>query len=83
MSEFASEPRNLRLTLTIDGIKLYSSINSKYSYWLVMLVNYHGYAWERMLTLLISGPKQLENGIDVFLERLIDYLIFLWIKKLK
>lgn len=31
-----------------------------------------------MLTLLISGPKQPGNDIDVYLEPLIDYLKELW-----
>lgn len=36
-----------------------------------------------MLTLLISGPKQPENEIDVYLEHLVDNLKLLWATGIK
>jgi len=39
--EFGNEERNLRLTLSTDGINLHSEINSKYSCWPVILTTYN------------------------------------------
>ncbi|KAL6137821.1 hypothetical protein ACLB2K_063110 [Fragaria x ananassa] len=55
-----------------------------YSCWPVILVTYNLPLWLcmkrkfMMLTLLISGPKQPGNDIDVYLQPLIDYLKLLW-----
>ncbi|CAL9002533.1 unnamed protein product [Prunus brigantina] len=63
--DFGSEPRNL-------------------SCWPVILVTYNlppELCMKRkfiMLTLLISGPKQPGNDIDIYLEPLIDDLALLW-----
>ena len=81
---FASEPRNLRLALSADGINPHSSLSSRYSCWPVILVTYNLPPWLcmkrkfMMLTLLISGPKQPDNDIDVYLAPLIDDLRLLW-----
>ena len=81
---FANEPRNIRLALCTDGINPHTSLSSKYSCWLVMLVIYNLPPWLCMkrkftlLTLLISGPKQPGNDIDVYLAPLIDDLKTLW-----
>ncbi|KAI5349930.1 hypothetical protein L3X38_002821 [Prunus dulcis] len=78
--EFGNEPRNLRLALSSDGFNPHSSLSSRYSCWPVILVTYNLPPWLcmkrkfMMLTLLISGPKQPENDIDVYLEPLIDDL---------
>ncbi|BFG30193.1 hypothetical protein CerSpe_164670 [Prunus speciosa] len=82
--DFGNEPRNLRLALSSDGFNPHSSLSSRYSCWPVMLVTYNLPPWLcmkrkfMMLTLLISGPKQPENDIDVYLEPLIDDLKSLW-----
>jgi hypothetical protein len=82
--EFAAENRNLRLGLSADGINPHSSMSSRYSCWPVILVTYNLPPWLcmkrkfMMLTLLISGPKQPGNDIDIYLEPLIDDLITLW-----
>ena len=81
---FAPEPRNLRLALSADGINPHSSLSSRYSCWQVILVTYNLPPWlcmKRnfiMLTLLISGLKQPDNDIDVYLEPLIDDMRLLW-----
>ncbi|KAI5350142.1 hypothetical protein L3X38_003033 [Prunus dulcis] len=78
--EFGNEPRNLRLALSSDGFNPHSSLSSRYSCWPVILVTYNLPPWLcmkrkfMMLTLLISGPKQPRNDIDVYLEPLIDDL---------
>ncbi|XP_042404585.1 uncharacterized protein LOC121994707 [Zingiber officinale] len=81
---FESEPRNLRLALATDGINPHSNLSSRYSCWPIMLVNYNlppNMCMKRkyiMLTMLISGPKQPGNDIDVYLEVLVEYLQRLW-----
>ena len=82
--EFSTEKRNLRLGLSADGINPHSNLSSKHSSWPVVLVIYNLPPWlcmKRkfvMLTLLISGPKQPGNDIDVYLAPLIDDLKMLW-----
>ncbi|CAL9004428.1 unnamed protein product [Prunus brigantina] len=82
--EFGKEPRNLILALSSDGFNPHSSLSSRYSCWPVILVIYNLPPWLcmkwkfMMLTLLISGPKQPGNDIDVYLETLIDDLKSLW-----
>ncbi|XP_028081537.1 uncharacterized protein LOC114282940 [Camellia sinensis] len=81
---FASNPRNLRLGLSADGFNPFANLSSKYSCWPVMLVTYNLLSWlcmakeNIMLTLLIPGPKQPGNNIDVYLEWLVENLIELW-----
>ncbi|KAI5316905.1 hypothetical protein L3X38_036612 [Prunus dulcis] len=83
--KFGNEPRNLRLALSSDGFNPHSSLSSRYSCWPVILVTYNLPPWLcmkrkfMMLTLLISGPKQPGNDIDVYLEPLIDDLKSLWV----
>lgn len=82
--DFASEPRNLRLARSSDGINPHSSLSSRYSCWPVILVTYNlppELCMKRkfmILTLLISGPRQLGNDIDVYLEPLAEDLRTLW-----
>ncbi|KAL6276900.1 hypothetical protein ACE6H2_020501 [Prunus campanulata] len=82
--DFGNEPRNLRLALSSDGFNPHSSLSRRYSCWPVMLVTYNLPPWLcmkrkfMMLTILISGPKQPGNDIDVYLEPLIDDLKSLW-----
>ena len=81
---FGSDPRNLRLGLSADGINPHTTLSSKYSCWPVMLVIYNLPPWLCMkrkftlLTMLISGPRQPGNDIDVYLAPLIDDLNSLW-----
>lgn len=81
---FSDESRNLRLAVAADGINPYRSFSSRHSTWPVTLITYNLPPWlcmKRkyiMLTLLISGPKQPGNDIDVYLEPLVDDLKLLW-----
>ncbi|KAF7128000.1 hypothetical protein RHSIM_Rhsim11G0005200 [Rhododendron simsii] len=81
---FSAVPRNLRLGLAIDGFNPFWNLSLTYSCWLVMLVMYNLPPWLWMkkenilLTLLILGPKQLGNDIDVYLQPLIKDLQILW-----
>ncbi|XP_042419324.1 uncharacterized protein LOC122007859 [Zingiber officinale] len=82
--DFGSETRNIRLTLAADGINPHSNLSSHYSCWPIMLATYNlppDMCMKRkfiMLTMLISGPKQPGNDIDVYLEVLVDDLQLLW-----
>lgn len=82
--DFAFEIRNVRFALYSDGINPFGTLSSQYSCWLVILINYNLpplLCMKRkflMLSLLISGPRQLGNDIDVYLAPLIDDLKILW-----
>ncbi|XP_073153787.1 uncharacterized protein [Henckelia pumila] len=82
--DFASEPRNLRLAISADGVNPQSLMISAYNCWPVLMITYNLPPWlcmKRkfvMLTLLISGPRQPGNDIDVYLAPLIDDLKCLW-----
>ncbi|XP_013624411.1 PREDICTED: uncharacterized protein LOC106330502 [Brassica oleracea var. oleracea] len=84
--KFAAEERNIRLGLSTDGFNPFSMQNIKYSCWPVLLVNYNlppNLCMKKeniMLTLLIPGPQQPGNSIDVYLESLIEDLNQLWSK---
>lgn len=83
-ASFASEPRNLRLGLSSDGFNPFGDFSSRYSCWPVILVTYNlppSLCMSKehlMLTLLIPGPKQPGNDIDVYLQPLVDDLKELW-----
>ena len=82
--EFGRESRNLCLNLYTDGINPHGDLSSKYNTWHVLLVIYNLPSWlcmKRkyiMLSLLISGPKQPGNDIDVYLAPLVEDLKLLW-----
>ncbi|XP_074283399.1 uncharacterized protein LOC141607949 [Silene latifolia] len=84
--EFGKEPRNLRLALSTDGMNPYGSLSSQHSTWPVLLAIYNlpPYLCMKrkylMLSLLISGPKEPGNDIDVYLAPLLDDLRILWDK---
>nr|XP_017229022.1 PREDICTED: uncharacterized protein LOC108204204 [Daucus carota subsp. sativus] len=82
---FGSEPRNLRLALAADGINPHNNgLTNRYSCWPVTLVTYNLPPWLcmkrkfMMLTILVSGPHEPGNNIDVFLQPLVDDLKKLW-----
>ena len=83
--EFGSEARNLRLALAADGINPHNNgLNNRYSCWPVVLTTYNLPPWlcmKRkflMLTILVSGPHEPGNNLDVYLQPLIDDLKKLW-----
>ncbi|KAL8114339.1 hypothetical protein AgCh_021260 [Apium graveolens] len=82
--DFSSDPRNLRLDLSSDGFNPFRSYNLDYSCWPILISIYNLPPWlcmKRkyiMLCWLISGPTQLGNDIDVFLQPLINDLKKLW-----
>ncbi|KAL7588025.1 hypothetical protein Lser_V15G35834 [Lactuca serriola] len=82
--EFGKEMRNIRFGLSSDGINPFGNISSRHSTWLVLLCIYNLPPWlcmKRkyiMMSLLIQGPRQPSNDIDVYLSPLIDDLKTLW-----
>nr|GEY04550.1 hypothetical protein [Tanacetum cinerariifolium] len=85
-SDFAAEPRNVRLGLAADSFNPFSNLSQSYSIWPVILTTYNLPPWlcmkesYFMLTLLIPGPKSPGKDIDVYLRPLIDDLKVLWAK---
>ncbi|XP_021819878.1 uncharacterized protein LOC110761654 [Prunus avium] len=81
---FGLDPRNIRFGLCTDGFNPFQDLSSRYSCWPVILVIYNLPPWlcmskeSLMLTLLIPGPKQPGNDIDIYLAPLIDDLKDLW-----
>ena len=82
--EFSEDPRNLRFALASDGINPHGVQRTTYSTWPVILMNYNlppNLIMKRkfmMLSMLIGGPSQPENDIDVYLAPLIEDLKHLW-----
>jgi hypothetical protein len=83
--EFASEERNIRLGMALDGVNPYSNQSLSHSTWPVILLNYNLPPWlitKRfflMLVLIIPGKESVTSeNIDVYLAPLIEELQQLW-----
>ncbi|XP_017239687.1 uncharacterized protein LOC108212475 [Daucus carota subsp. sativus] len=83
--EFGRESRNLRLVLSADGINPHNNgLTNRYTCWPVVLTTYNLPLWlcvKRkflMLSILVPGPHEPGNNIDVYLQPLIDDLKQLW-----
>jgi len=83
-TEFGGESRNLRLGVSTDGMSPFGSMSSQHSTWPVLICIYNLPPWlcmKRryiMMSLLIQGPRQPGNDIDVYLAPLIEDLQKLW-----
>ncbi|XP_072087304.1 uncharacterized protein [Arachis hypogaea] len=83
-SNFALEPRNIRLGLCSDGFTPNIQFSKPYSCWPVIVIPYNlppGMCMKDpylFLTCLIPGPNNPKANIDVFLGPLIDELNELW-----
>ena len=82
--DFAVDSRNLRLAILIYGINPHSSLSKRHSCWPVIMITYNLPPWLcmkrkfMMLSLLILGPQQPDNDIDIYLPPLIEDLKTLW-----
>ena len=82
--DFGVEPRNIRFGLSTDGMNPFGNMSSRHSTWPVTLCMYNLPPWLCMkrkyilMSLLIQGPKQPGNDIDVFLAPLVEDLAILW-----
>ena len=81
---FSREVRNIRFGLSTDGMNPFGDMGSRHSTWPVTLCVYNLPPWlcmKRkyiMMPLLIQGPRQPGNDIDVYLRPLVDDLLLLW-----
>jgi len=82
--QFDNDPRNIRFALSADGMNPYGEFGSAHSTWHVTLCMFNLPPWlclKRkfiMMPVLIEGPKEPGNDIDVFLQPLMDDLLLLW-----
>ena len=82
--QFDNDPRNIRFALSADGMNPYGEFGSAHSTWPVTLCMFNLPPWlclKRkfiMMPVLIEGPKEPSNDIDVFLQPLMDDLLLLW-----
>ena len=77
------EVHNLSLGLHTVGMNPFGNLSSQHSTWPILLVIYNLSPWlcmKRyiMLSLLLSGPKQPSNDIDVYLASLVEDLRKMW-----
>ena len=83
--DFAVEKRNVRLCLASDGFNPFTNMSRRYSLWPVMTVVYNLPPWMcmkqtyTMMSLLIPGPTEPGNDIDVYMQPLIEELKDLWV----
>ena len=82
--EFGADARNIRFGLSTDGMNPFGEMSSSHSTWPVTLCIYNLPPWlcmKRkfiMMPVLIQGPQQPGNDIDVYLQPLFDDLLTLW-----
>jgi hypothetical protein len=82
--EFTDDARNLRFGLSTDGMNPFGEQSCSHSTWLVTLCICNLPPWlcmKRkfiMMPVLIQGPKQPGNNIDVYLRPLVEELKQLW-----
>ncbi|KAJ8761601.1 hypothetical protein K2173_004377 [Erythroxylum novogranatense] len=81
---FAVESRNVRLGLSTDGFQPFGQSGQQYSSWPVIITPYNLPPWMCMkeaymfLTVIVSGPTNPKQKIDVYLQPLILELQHLW-----
>jgi hypothetical protein len=74
--DFSNDPRNIRFRHITLGMSLFGEMRNPHSMWPVIMCMFNLPLWlchkrkYLLLTTLISSPKQVGNGIDVFLELL-------------
>ena len=85
-SNFAEDLRNIRFGLSTDGFNPFGVFSSSHSTWPVTLCMFNLPPWMSMkwkfimIPIIIQGPKQPGNDIDVYLRPLIEDLQTLWKK---
>jgi hypothetical protein len=82
--DFATEPRNVRISLATDGFTPFGQIASSYSCWIVFVIPYNlppslYMKYEFIfLCLIIPGPDHPGKKLNVMLKHLIEELKELW-----
>src|SRR3954469_20732662 len=83
-AEFGGDPRNVWFGLSVDDINPFGEQRSNHNTWPVSLCMYNLPPWKCMkqkfimMPVLIQGPKQPGNEIDVYLRPLVEELLQLW-----
>jgi hypothetical protein len=82
--DFERDARNIRFGLSTDGFNPFGEFSSGHSTWPVTLCMFNLPPWMCMkrkfimMPVVIQGPKQPGNDIDVYLKPLVDELLLLW-----
>ena len=82
--EFGKDPRNVRFGMSTDGINPFGNMSSRHSTWPVVIWMYNLPPWLCMkrkyihLSMLIQGPKQPGNDLNVYQQLFKDELDQLW-----
>jgi hypothetical protein len=83
--DFATEPRNVKLGLAIDGVNPFEDKNNVWSTWLVLFLIYNLPPWLvtkkffMLLSIIILGPDNVKSAnFDVLITSLIEELQELW-----
>nr|AAX92860.1 transposon protein, putative, CACTA, En/Spm sub-class [Oryza sativa Japonica Group]ABA92603.1 transposon protein, putative, CACTA, En/Spm sub-class [Oryza sativa Japonica Group] len=85
--DFGKDARNIRFGLSTDGMNLFGEMSSGHSTWPVTMCIYNLPPWlcmnrkYIMMPIIIQGPKQPGNDIDVYLRPLVEDLKLLWKKE--
>ena len=85
-TDFVLDARNIRFSLSMDGMNPFREQSTSHNTWPISLCIYNLPPWVcmkrkfLMMPILISGPKQPGNNIDVYLRPLVDELLLLWSK---
>ncbi|XP_050915599.1 uncharacterized protein LOC127130673 [Lathyrus oleraceus] len=83
-SDFGLEPKNLMLGISTYGMNPLRNMSINHPSWHVLLMIYNLSPWlcmkrkYMMLSMMISGPRQPGNDINVYLSTLIEDLKNLW-----
>ncbi|XP_039130890.1 uncharacterized protein LOC120267286 [Dioscorea cayenensis subsp. rotundata] len=81
---FALEARNVRLGLCTDGFQPFGQSGKQYSCWPIIVTPYNLPPWMCMkeaymfLTIIVPGPRNSKQKLDVYLQPLITELKDLW-----
>jgi hypothetical protein len=85
--DISGEARNIRFGLSTNGFNPFDEFSSGHSTWPVTLCMFNLPGWMCMkqkfimMLVLIQGPKQPGDDIDVYLRPLVDELLLLWKKE--
>nr|CAE76027.1 B1292H11.13 [Oryza sativa Japonica Group] len=85
--DFGKDARNIRFGLSTDGMNPFGEMSSGRNTWPVTMCIYNLPPWlcmKRkyiMMPIIIQGPKQPGNDIDVYLRPLVEDLKLLWKKE--
>src|SRR4051812_24137246 len=82
--DFGKDPRNVVLVASTDGVNPFGNQSSTHSTWPVFVCMYNIPPWECMkrkymhMSVLIEGPKQPGNDLNLYLGLLKEELDMLW-----